>query len=127
VKIGRVRVALEPNPFRDSQPFRQELALRDGEIRMSAGKGVKLRIWVDANQPVVHVEAESESPLNATARTEIWRTATRALQKPEEENSAYGQHGTDRADRPGYLVSSQRAFNLRRDTQASAPAGLARA
>ena len=97
VKIGRVRVALEPNPFRTGQPFRQELVLRDGEIRIAAGKGVQVRIWVDACQPVIHVEMNSPRPLHATACTEIWRTTRRALQKPEEEKSAYGVHGTDQS------------------------------
>ena len=95
VKIGRVRLTLEPNPFCRGQSFRQELVLRDGEIRVTAGKGVALRIWVDAHRPVVHVEVASDRPLHATARTEIWRTARRALQKPVEEVSAYGLHGTD--------------------------------
>jgi alpha-L-fucosidase 2 len=110
VKVGRVRLSLEPNPFREGQLFRQELVLRDGEIRISAGEGVKLRVWVDANQPVVHVEVQSESPINATARTEIWRTATRALQKPEEENSAYGMHGGERPVlvHPDILLSGQK-------------------
>ena len=77
VKIGKVRVHLEPNPFAAGQPFRQTLRLRDATIVTEAGEGDRravVRVWVDANLPVIHVTAESQSPLEATAAIELWRT-----------------------------------------------------
>ena len=47
-KTGRVRVALDPNPFKSGKPFRQTLDLPSGSIRIEAD-GVTLRIWADAN------------------------------------------------------------------------------
>ncbi|MGE5293779.1 MAG: DUF5703 domain-containing protein, partial [Solirubrobacterales bacterium] len=58
VKVGAVRVHLEPNPFEDNPPFRQTLSLRDATLKVQAGDGprrVGVRVWVDANHPVVHV------------------------------------------------------------------------
>jgi len=69
--------------------------LRNGEIHITAGKGLSLRVWVDAHRPVIHIEGESDVPVRAKARAEIWRSTKRALQKPEEENSAYGLQGTE--------------------------------
>ena len=73
VKMGRVRVTLSPNPF--ARDFRQELRLADNSIHVSGrvadGSEVKLRIWVDAFQPVVHVEGQSSKPLHAVASLEI--------------------------------------------------------
>jgi hypothetical protein len=62
LKLGRVRVALSPNPFAGLQPFRQTLDLLNGEIVIQAGRPeaeATLRIWADANWPVVRVEVAS--------------------------------------------------------------------
>lgn len=96
LKLGRVRVKLSPNPFIDGAPFTQTLHLRQGEIELSAGEGaeeVRIRIWVDANRPVIRIEADSESPFDVKAQLEVWRNAQRELEG-EEIVSAYGLHGT---------------------------------
>ncbi|NQT52862.1 hypothetical protein HQ576_12460 [bacterium] len=77
VKIGRVRIHLEPNPFAAGQPFRQTLSLRDATLKVQAAEGPRrtaVQVWVDANQPVIHVAVESASPLVATGAVELWRT-----------------------------------------------------
>ncbi|HTI91391.1 MAG TPA: DUF5703 domain-containing protein [Puia sp.] len=64
-KIGLVRVSLRSGSDAGATAgagFRQELRLREGEIRISEGD-VRLRIWVDANHPVVRVEMESGRPV----------------------------------------------------------------
>ena len=70
-KTGRVRVSLSPNPFTTGKPFRQELDIVTGSIRIEAD-GVKLHIWVDANRPVYHVQITSPAPLNVSAQPEKW-------------------------------------------------------
>ncbi len=87
LKLGRVRVCLAPNPFAAGAPFRQELRLWDSEIRISAGPSesrVTLRVWVDANRPVIHVELASRRPVRVTAGLEVWRTSKRPLQPGED-------------------------------------------
>jgi len=77
VKVGKVRLRLEPNPFAGGQPFRQTLSLRDATLKVQAGEGPRkaaVQVWVDANHPVIHVALESASPIEATAFTELWRT-----------------------------------------------------
>ena len=77
LKVGKVRVHFEPNPFGDGQPFRQTLSLNDGTMVVEAGEGasrVRVALWVDALHPVVQVTAESAAPLDATAFVELWRT-----------------------------------------------------
>ena len=77
VKVGKVRVHLEPNPVAAGQPFRQTLRLRDGTVVIEAGQGERravVRVWADANLPVIHVTADSPTPLEATAAIELWRT-----------------------------------------------------
>jgi alpha-L-fucosidase 2 len=86
VKIGRVRIALQPRPAVPLAAFRQTLNLVDGTILVSAGTGagaLKMRIWVDANHPQVHVEVTSQSPTQAMATIELWRTNRHVLPSVE--------------------------------------------
>lgn len=73
VKMGRVRVSLSPNPFTGN--FRQELNLADNSIHISGraedGTEVKLQVWVDVHQPVVHVTGEASKPVSVKAAIEM--------------------------------------------------------
>ena len=75
LKLGRVRVKLTPNPFVSPAVFTQTLKLESGEVQLQAGKSVA-RVWVDANHPVIHLEVQTESPVQMEAKTEVWRTKT---------------------------------------------------
>jgi alpha-L-fucosidase 2 len=65
------------------------------KLRFVAGKGEKavtLKVWVDANNPVIHLEADSQSAFDMQAKLEVWRTEKRELLE-KEASSAYGAHG----------------------------------
>jgi len=82
VKVGAVRIHLEPNPFADNAPFRQALSLRDATLKVEAGpagRRTSVQVWVDANLPAIHVTTESAASLEATAAIELWRTKQREL------------------------------------------------
>ncbi len=75
LKIGKVRVRIEPNPFAGGS-FSQRLHLRAGAVEVTAGEGpaaARLLIWADANRPVVRVEARAPSTSTVTAAIEPWR------------------------------------------------------
>ncbi|MNX20338.1 hypothetical protein D3C86_502780 [compost metagenome] len=72
LKLGRVKVTLAPNPFKDNEGFRQELVLKDGYISI-AQNNTKIKLWVDVFKPVIHLELESKAPLKMTASYETWR------------------------------------------------------
>ena len=71
-KTGRVRIAIDPNPFRSGKAFRQTLDLPTGSIRIEAD-GVTLRIWADTNRPLYHIEVHSPRDLTLAARPEFWK------------------------------------------------------
>jgi len=76
LKLGRVRVKLSPNPFAKGKPFSLELKLKTSEIEIVAGQNeseVKVNIWVDANNPVVWVEAEGKDKFEIQVNFETWR------------------------------------------------------
>jgi hypothetical protein len=73
LKLGRVHVKLTPNPFVSPAGFTQILRLETGEVQIRNGKNIA-SIWVDANQPVVHMEIQTRQPVQMEAKAEIWRT-----------------------------------------------------
>ena len=76
LKVGRVRIHLDPSPLRPDTPFRQTLRLREGTMVVSIGEEPNetgVRLWVDANHPVIHCQVKSPAPVTATASIELWR------------------------------------------------------
>jgi len=95
LKLGKVRVQLAPNPFENARYFQQSLKLHDGEIEIQAGNEsapLTLRVWVDAHQPVIRVEAKGARAFEMKAVLELWRKEQRRLEG-DEANSARGLTG----------------------------------
>jgi alpha-L-fucosidase 2 len=84
LKIGKVRLAIEPNPFAVAgRRFSQRLNLMDAAVDIAAGEGrnaMELRIWADANRPVIRVEARVPAGTVVTASTEPWRDAVEVIE-----------------------------------------------
>ncbi len=77
VKVGKVRIALNPQPLVTS--FEQTLNLNDGSMQVNLGENLHLQLWVDANHPVIVVEVDSKHPIEASAAIEMWRTEQTTL------------------------------------------------
>jgi len=77
MKVGGVRLSLNPSPLIPGAPFSQTLKLREGEIVIQQGFATNqatIRIWVDANNPVIRVEVTSSNqPVSASAKLMNWR------------------------------------------------------
>jgi alpha-L-fucosidase 2 len=74
VKLGRVRIQWNPNPFAGANHFTQVLKLENGSIELKSGKNT-VRVWVDANRPAMHIEAHLERPADVRVILELWRVA----------------------------------------------------
>jgi len=81
LKVGRVRIRLDPAPPTAPPGFRQTLSLKDATmvVRYGEGEAVELRLWADADHPVIHVAIDSPKPIAATAAIELWRTGREEL------------------------------------------------
>jgi autotransporter-associated beta strand protein len=82
LKLGRVRIHLVPNPFTNGAPFTQTLDFYHGKIDITAGQTgaqTRLRLWIDANQPVIRVEANGDQTFTMTSSNEVWRTAPNSV------------------------------------------------
>ncbi|WP_146662757.1 DUF5703 domain-containing protein [Anaerohalosphaera lusitana] len=79
-KLGRIRLSLNPNPFRTGYPYRQELKLIDGRCDIEAGREgqkVSLSVLVDSDSPTIYVKAECEVPTMVTTSIYNWRIGNR--------------------------------------------------
>ena len=79
LKVGKVRFSLSPNPLTKDATFTQRLNLENAEVIVEItsrdrDQRTLLRVWVDANHPVIHVTAESTEKVTAAAKIELWRT-----------------------------------------------------
>lgn len=84
LKSGRIRISFKPNPLADSLNFTQELVLKDGSVSIK-GKDFSAKIWVEVNDPVIHIETESKQPVTAKASYESWRTKKRLVPRTLDE------------------------------------------
>jgi alpha-L-fucosidase 2 len=85
LKVGKVRFTFEPGFDIPMPDFKQTLKLREGMIEFEFARGQSptvLRVWVDAEHPTIHVEADG-APMSVTASIELWRKERSILQKLE--------------------------------------------
>ena len=85
LKVGRIRVSLSPNPFSDDTYFSQTLNLYGGEIDVIAGKKgstTRLKIRIDANHPLISIEASSDKNMVIRCTTELLRPTPYTLSSP---------------------------------------------
>jgi alpha-L-fucosidase 2 len=88
LKLGRLRLHCTPNPYTNGMPFRQELCLESGEIVVNA-ESLEIRVWADANRPVVNIEYTAPDVFVLEARLESWRISSHEL-KPIEDHLPIG-------------------------------------
>ena len=94
VKLGQVRVKFDP-PLAVKESFRQELKLRDGSLLIESkiqNSPFKIRLWVDANRPVIHIEGESKQDMQAQVGLYVWRTKDLDMQKNDNIGYLSGQN-----------------------------------
>jgi alpha-L-fucosidase 2 len=91
-KLGRVRIHLAPNPFLGASDFKQILHLEDSSIEIRSGANA-VRVWIDANRPVIHVEAHLEHPATMQASLELWRTQTHPYDEPSPDKGGLFEMG----------------------------------
>ncbi|ENH67941.1 hypothetical protein FOC1_g10005369 [Fusarium oxysporum f. sp. cubense race 1] len=104
LKLGRVRLSFDPNPF-DSKSFEQRLLLNDGYVKYTGEDNTTAKIWVDVFNPVVHVEVDSPEKLAVKVAYENWRYEDRPIINEERNQGSWGiytskiANGTTYADK----------------------------
>ena len=77
VKLGKVILSLDPNPFTTGCQFVQELVLREGSIQITssdAANAVRIKVFVDSTSDTIYLDVNSQQPIKASARLLNWRT-----------------------------------------------------
>lgn len=76
LKLGRVRIHITPNPFAGTENYIESLDIEKGIMEIKADHSAQktsLRLWVDANNPVVHVNISGSKKFSMLVRLESWR------------------------------------------------------
>jgi alpha-L-fucosidase 2 len=96
MKVGKVRISISPSPLAQQRgAFRQILKLHNSEIIVKEGTGanaVQLRVWVDANHPVIRVESKSVKPVSVKVTLDDWRVAKGDTVLPKQANKITWYH-----------------------------------
>ena len=75
-KVGKLRLTFSNSPFA-KKPFREVLSIAKGQWLITSGdknNKTSVRLWVDANNPVIHLESSSSKAIDIKASMELWRT-----------------------------------------------------
>jgi len=102
LKLGRIRLKLSPNPFSEEESdskFTQQLKLHDGYIEIH-GKNqqtgtpiaAKINIWVEVDEPIVHIEVEANKKIKVDAAYENWRMDDELITDDERRHSTFTLH-----------------------------------
>ena len=91
LKLGRVRLMLEPNPFalEPRQHFAQRLSLEDGYVQIKGGYDAIVTLWVDVYTSVVHAHVSMSTPATLRAAFESWRYEDHEMTAPEQAQSSW--------------------------------------
>ena len=88
LKLGRVKLVLSPNPFKNKDGFLQELVLQDGFVKISQNN-TDIKLWVDVFHPVIHVDVKSKKAVNVKASYESWRFKNREVKGKANNANSY--------------------------------------
>ena len=89
LKLGRIRLSLNPNPFALGQQFEQRLLLEDGYIIFSGEQNSKITIWVDMFSPIIYADIDTPFLTTLSASFEMWRTEDHIMPLPEQAQSSW--------------------------------------
>ena len=83
LKLGRFRLQISPDPFLNAVSFRQELKVNEGYIEIESNseelRNTTVKLWVEVDNPIVHIDVESDSEIEVVAAYESWRTEGKEL------------------------------------------------
>ena len=82
LKVGKVRVTMDPPLSTETTDLRQVLDMHEGVLEIEstvADQAAKIRLWVDAHHQTIHVGVGSAEPSGLRVAIEPWRTEARDL------------------------------------------------
>jgi alpha-L-fucosidase 2 len=83
LKLGRIRIHFSPEPFSSDSNFNQTLKLEESEILVKLGNWLNVRIWVDANNPVINIETSGDIKYRQEVFLETWRDSVLKMENTQ--------------------------------------------
>ena len=94
LRLGGVDIAFSPNPF-GGKTFSQTLDAAAGQIVFKGENGFEARLWVDANAPVIRVQATAPAGVSVSVKPNIWRREKREIPAKELQGYTWYMGGAD--------------------------------
>lgn len=104
LKNGRMRLHLQPNPFKDY--FEQKLDLEQATIIIKGRSGnhaTVLKLWVDMYKHMIIADVESSEEIRLTAEFECWRNEKVEIQRTRNEDGTPAEWDVNRWAMFGYF------------------------
>ena len=94
LRLGGLDLAFSPNPFGGGN-FSQTLDVAKGQIVFKGENGFEARLWVDANAPVIRLQAAAPDGVSISATPNIWRREKREIPPKELMGHSWYMGGAD--------------------------------
>ena len=79
LKLGDIEITVTPDPFKGK--FTQELLMDEAAVILTGDNGFKVKVWIDANNPVLHVDSRSGAKFRMDVRLHDWRTTAKNIKE----------------------------------------------
>lgn len=93
-KLGRVRIKMSPNPFKNGQ-FSQEFKIKESFVNFKGKNNyneASIDVWVDIFNRTVNVNLSTTVPTEFSVIYENWRTEDNKIKLPHYEGEYYDWH-----------------------------------
>lgn len=114
VKIGKVKISLNPKPEAPLTNFSQTLDLSTSSINIcfdEENKSTKIQLWVDANNPIIHCQINSSQKVTAVASSELWRISKEELSTIEISDVMYDWSKENKQHEPTFVEADSILHN----------------
>lgn len=71
-KTGRIKISFSPNPLKEYKEYVQTLDVATGSLKIKSDD-TDITVWVDANNPVCHVNVNSIRPVEVSVEHDLWK------------------------------------------------------
>lgn len=77
LKLGDIEIEITPNPF--DIEFEQKLVMSQATVYLKGANGFESKIWIDANNEVIHLENNSKKEFQVNVKLHSWRNKPKII------------------------------------------------
>ena len=79
LKPGDIEITVTPDPFKGK--YTQELLMNEAAVVITGDNGFRAKLWIDANNPVMHIVSQAKNKFKMDVKLHDWRTEARQIKE----------------------------------------------